>query len=171
MAAGNADIFAREQAAKRQALLHRRLSAEEDRRNEDHGRHRQEQRRHCTAAARNALPKEVPDGTPLGERFTGPDRPKDADGKEEGARSAASFDLVVQRLLGGAESAGPSTPEFSQRADNHQQGERHPEHTVLPAEREINAEPEPLIRMQQPREEEDDNSREDRKSTRLNSSH
>src|SRR3546814_13765660 len=76
-AAGNADIFAREQAAKRQALLHRRLSAEEDRRNEDHGRHRQEQRRHCTAAAGNALPKEVPDGTPLGERFTGPDRPKE----------------------------------------------------------------------------------------------
>src|SRR3546814_9567187 len=108
--------------------------------------YRQEQRRHCTAAAGNALPKEGPDGTPLGERFTGPDRPKDADGKEEGDRSEASFDLVVQRLLGGAESAGPSTPEFSQRADNHQQGERHPEYAVLPDDREIAAEPEPLIR-------------------------
>src|SRR3546814_5918680 len=99
-------------------------------------------------------------------------------------------------LLGGAESAGPSTPEFSQRADNHQQGERHPEYAVLPDDREIAAEPEPLIRMQQPREEEVDNSRDDdrgdiaippqleeqrivedlhhevdRKSTRLNSSH
>src|SRR3546814_9130117 len=58
-------------------------------------------------------------------------------------------------------SAGPSTPEFSQRADNHQQGERHPEYAVLPDDREIAAEPEPLIRMQQPREEEDDNSRDD----------
>src|SRR3546814_3298527 len=37
----------------------------------------------------------------------------------------------------------------------------HPEYAVLPDDREIAAEPEPLIRMQQPREEEDDNSRDD----------